>query len=189
MDAPSSPCARRPCRKSSATPACSSCPAIRSRWPMQSASSPTTRRAGATSATLAGVARRRATPGIASPRATSVSSPVRRPTVRSDALPAKARYLHHVGDLTGAPPTRRRLLRQRGGRRVHRRCAGPARGAFPAALAADGVPTLPLAFPPLRRVGGVRGVVRRLLRLVREQGIALLHANGPQTNVPAALAG
>src|SRR5262249_53422072 len=189
MDAPSSPCARRPCRKSSATPACSSCPAIRSRWPMQSASSPTTRRAGATSATPAGVARRRATPGIASPRATSVSSRVRQPTVRSDAVPAKVIYLHQVGELSGAEASLRLLLRHLDRERVQPQFAGPARGAFPAALAADGVPTLPLAFTPLRRVGGVLGVVRRLLRLVREHGIDLLHANGPQTNVPAALAG
>src|SRR3989442_15469586 len=42
---------------------------------------------------------------------------------------------------------------------------------------------------PLRRVDGVLGAVARLVRLVRAHRVDLLHANGPQTNVPAGLAG
>src|SRR3989442_7348416 len=42
---------------------------------------------------------------------------------------------------------------------------------------------------PLRRVDGVLGAVARLVRLVRTHRVDLLHANGPQTNVPAGLTG
>jgi len=83
----------------------------------------------------------------------------------------------------------RLLLRTHDRARVQPLFAGPAQGAFPVALTADGVPTLPVAFAPLRRVGGVLGAVARLVRIVRAQHVDLLHANGPQTNVPAGLAG
>jgi glycosyltransferase involved in cell wall biosynthesis len=98
-------------------------------------------------------------------------------------------YLHHVGLLSGAEGSLRLLLRHLDRARVEPLFAGPAAGPFPAALAADGVPTLPLEFGPLRRVGGVLGAVRRLVGLVRRHRVNLIHANGPQTNVPAGLAG
>jgi glycosyltransferase involved in cell wall biosynthesis len=46
-----------------------------------------------------------------------------------------------------------------------------------------------LEFFPLRRVGALARTVTRLVRLVRTERVDLLHANGPQTNVPAGLAG
>ncbi|PYM88729.1 MAG: hypothetical protein DME13_01320 [Candidatus Rokuibacteriota bacterium] len=104
-------------------------------------------------------------------------------------MPARVLYLHHVGELSGAEGSLRLLLRHLDRARVEPRFAGPAHGAFPAALAADGVPTLPLAFAPLRRAGRVLGAVARLVRIVRAHRVDLLHANGPQTNVPAGLAG
>jgi len=104
-------------------------------------------------------------------------------------VPARVLYLHHVGALSGAEGSLRLLLRHLARDRVIPLFAGPAGGAFPAALAADGVPTLPLAFAPLRRVDAVLGAVARLVRLVRTHRVDLLHANGPQTNVPAGLAG
>jgi len=102
---------------------------------------------------------------------------------------ARVLYLHHVGELSGAEGSLRLLMRHVDRARVEPLFAGPARGAFPAALTADGIPTVPLAFGPLRRVGAVLGVTARLVRLVRARRIDLLHANGPQTNVPAAFAG
>jgi len=104
-------------------------------------------------------------------------------------VPANVLYLHHVGELSGAETSLRLLLRHLERDRVRPLFAGPAAGPFPAALAADGVATLPLTFGPLRRVGGVLGAARQLVRLVRVHSIDLLHANGPQTNVPAGLAG
>jgi glycosyltransferase involved in cell wall biosynthesis len=102
---------------------------------------------------------------------------------------ARVLYLHHVGELSGAEGSLRLLLRHLDRARIEPLFAGPARGPFVAALAADGVTTLPLAFGPLRRVGGVLRAVARLVRLVRAHRVDLLHANGPQTNVPAGLAG
>jgi len=102
---------------------------------------------------------------------------------------ARILYLHHVGELSGAEGSLRLLLRHLDRARVEPLFAGPARGPFVAALAADGVTTLPLMFGPLRRVGGVLRAVARLVRLTRAHRVDLLHANGPQTNVPAGLAG
>jgi len=102
---------------------------------------------------------------------------------------ARILYLHHVGELSGAEGSLRLLLRHLDRARVEPLFAGPARGPFVAALAADGVTTLPLTFGPLRRVGGVLRAVARLVRLTRAHRVDLLHANGPQTNVPAGLAG
>jgi len=102
---------------------------------------------------------------------------------------ARVLYLHHVGPLSGAEASLRLLIRHLDRARVQPLFAGPARGAFVAALAADGVTTLPLDFVPLRRVAGVLAAVARLVRLVRGHRIDLLHSNGPQTNVPAGLAG
>src|SRR5439155_20696953 len=93
------------------------------------------------------------------------------------------------GAPTGAEGSPRLLQRHPPRARAAPHFAGPVRGALPAALAADGVPPLPLAFAPLRRVDGVLGAVARLVRLVRAHRVDLLHANGPQTNVPAGLAG
>ena len=104
-------------------------------------------------------------------------------------MTARVLYVHHVGELSGAERSLHLLLRHIDRRRVEPLFAGPTRGAFPAALAADGVPTLPLDVAPLRRVGGVLSAVATLTRLVREHRVDLLHANGPQTNVPAGLAG
>jgi len=102
---------------------------------------------------------------------------------------ARILYLHHVGNLSGAEGSLRLLLRHLDRARVEPLFAGPTRGPFVAALAADGVTTLPLTFGPLRRVGGVLRAVARLVRLTRAHRVDLLHANGPQTNVPAGLAG
>jgi len=114
---------------------------------------------------------------------------VPRPAADGSVVPANVLYLHHVAELSGAETSLRLLLRHLDRARVQPRFAGPSRGAFPSALSADGVSILPLAFVPLRRVAGVLRAVRHLVRLVRAHRVDLLHANGPQTNVPAALAG
>jgi glycosyltransferase involved in cell wall biosynthesis len=104
-------------------------------------------------------------------------------------MPVRVLYLHHVAELSGAERSLRLLLRHADRARVEPLFAGPTRGGFPAALAADGVPMLPLDFGPLRRAGRMLAAITRLVRIVREHRIDLLHANGPQTNVPAGLAG
>ena len=98
-------------------------------------------------------------------------------------------YLHHVAQLSGAEQSVRLLLRHLDRGRVVPIFGGPVDGAFPDALARDGIDRVPVGFGPLRDLSGVARTTRRLHRLIRELQIDLLHANGPQTNVCAGLAG
>jgi glycosyltransferase involved in cell wall biosynthesis len=104
-------------------------------------------------------------------------------------MPLNVLYLHHVAQLSGAENSLRLLVRHLDRARVTPHFAGPAAGAFPQALAAEGVPMHPLRFGALRDVAGVAATVRRLCALVRSERIDVLHSNGPQTNVCAGLAG
>ena len=104
-------------------------------------------------------------------------------------MAASVLYLHHVGELSGAENSLRLLLRRLDRARVQPLFAGPVAGLFPAVLAEDGVPTLPLTFGRLRQMSVMLRATARLVRLVQTRRIDLLHANGPQTNVPAGLAG
>ena len=66
---------------------------------------------------------------------------------------------------------------------------GPADGPFARALADVGVPVVPVTFGRLREMATVVSAVRRVRQLVREHRIDVVHANGPQTNVVAGIAG
>ncbi len=104
-------------------------------------------------------------------------------------MPLNVLYLHHVAPLSGAENSLRLLVRHLDRARVTPYFAGPAAGAFPQALAAEHVEMRAVAFGPLRDVLGVGRTVRRLCALIRRDRIDVLHANGPQTNVCAGLAG
>ncbi len=101
----------------------------------------------------------------------------------------KVLYLHHIGQLAGAENSLRLLMRHLDRSRICPLFGGPTTGPFPEALAGEGIPILPVPFGPLRDLRGVLRCVRRVKALIREHRIALLHANGPQTNVVAGLAG
>ena len=81
-------------------------------------------------------------------------------------MPARVLYLHHVVELSGAERSLRLLLRHLDRARVEPLFAGPSRGPLVAALAADGVPTLPLPFSRLREVGAV--LLTTILMLLSE---------------------
>ena len=98
-------------------------------------------------------------------------------------------YLHHVGELSGAENSLRLLMRHLPRDRYAPVFAGPTQGPFPQALVADGVEIVPVAFGPLRSVRGVLGAVRRVRAAIRDRRVAVVHSNGPQTNVVAGLAG
>jgi len=104
-------------------------------------------------------------------------------------MPRNVLYLHHVSQLSGAEHSLQLLMRALDRTRVAPVFAGPASGPFPQALAGEGIPLVPVAFGPLRNVPGLVRNVIALRRVVCERKIALLHANGPQTNVCAGLAG
>jgi len=98
-------------------------------------------------------------------------------------------YLHHVAQLSGAENSLLLLLRHLDRRQVTPLFALPSDGPFSEALAREGIPVLRIPFGPLRDIVGLLKSVRRLLTLIREHRIDLLHANGPQTNVCAGIAG
>jgi len=104
-------------------------------------------------------------------------------------MPHNVLYLHHVAQMSGAEHSLQLLVRALDRTRVVPVFAGPASGPFPRALADEGIPLVPVAFGPLRDVPGLVRNVIALRRVVRERKIALLHANGPQTNVCAGLVG
>lgn len=101
----------------------------------------------------------------------------------------KVLYLHHVAQISGAENSLRLLLRHLDHDRVIPLFGGPVIGPFPDSLARDGISILHVPFGPLLNLRGVLRSVRRLRDLIREHRIDLLHANGPQTNVCAGLAG
>ncbi len=104
-------------------------------------------------------------------------------------MPRNVLYLHHVAQMSGAEHSLQLLVHALDRTRVAPVFAGPASGPLPQALADEGVPLAPVAFGPLRNVPGLLRNVIALRRVVRERKIALLHSNGPQTNVCAGLAG
>ena len=103
--------------------------------------------------------------------------------------PRRVLYLHHVAELSGAENSLRLLLRHLDRDRFRPLFAGPAHGPFARALAADGIEIVPAAFGPLRHVTAVVRAAARVRAVVRDRRIDLLHANGPQTNVVAGVAG
>lgn len=101
----------------------------------------------------------------------------------------KVLYLHHVEQISGAENSLRLFFRHLDRNRVLPLFAGPAAGPFPDCLNQEGIPVFPVRFGPLRDLPGLARSARRVMKLIREHRIDLLHANGPRTNICAGLAG
>lgn len=104
-------------------------------------------------------------------------------------MPSNVLYLHHVDRLSGAEQSLKLLLRHLDPGRVRPLFAGPASGALFRELADTGVPLIPVTFGRLRDVAAATRATRQILRLLREHRVDLMHANAPQTNVCAGIAG
>ncbi|MEE9276656.1 MAG: glycosyltransferase, partial [bacterium] len=98
-------------------------------------------------------------------------------------------YCHHYAQIAGGETSLLELFRSLDRSRFRPLLAGPGEGPFPEAARALGVEVAPLEYGPLRRADRLLRSAARLRRIAREKGAALLHANGPPTNLPAALAG
>jgi glycosyltransferase involved in cell wall biosynthesis len=104
-------------------------------------------------------------------------------------VPIRVLYLHHVEQLAGAETSLRLLLRHLDRARVTPIFGGPDAGPFPERLVQDGIEICPLHFARVRSIPRLLGTVSRLRALLKGRAIHLVHANGPQTNVPAGMAG
>ncbi|MCE5280850.1 MAG: glycosyltransferase family 4 protein [Deltaproteobacteria bacterium] len=98
-------------------------------------------------------------------------------------------YLHHTGRFAGAENSLLHLATHLDRSRFSPLFLCPSVGEFPDRLASRGVPVIHHEFgsnsQPLRLVQSLA----KIRRVIRERQIALLHANGPQTNVPAGIVG
>lgn len=98
-------------------------------------------------------------------------------------------YLHHTGRFAGAENSLLHLATHLDRSRFSPLFLCPSAGEFPDRLASRGVPVIHHEFgsnsQPLRLVQSLA----EIRRVIRERQIALLHANGPQTNVPAGIVG
>jgi len=98
-------------------------------------------------------------------------------------------YLHHTGRFAGAENSLLHLATHLDRSRFSPLFLCPSVGEFPDRLASRGVPVIHHEFgsnsQPLRLVQSLV----EIRRVIRERQIALLHANGPQTNVPAGIVG
>ncbi len=97
-------------------------------------------------------------------------------------------YCHHYSEISGGETSLLELFRHLDRGRFRPILAAPGAGPFANAARALDVEVFPVEYGQLRRVDLLAKTVRRLREIVRQNGAALLHANGPVTNVPAALA-
>jgi len=98
-------------------------------------------------------------------------------------------YCHHYSQISGGETSLLELFRHLDRGRFRPLLAAPGRGPFPDAARELGVEVTPCEYGPLRRMDLLARAALGLRRIAREGGASLLHANGPPTNVPAALAG
>lgn len=101
----------------------------------------------------------------------------------------KILYLHHESEISGAERSLWLLFRHLDRSTVEPWFGGAPEGSFAQALRSDGMAVQPIAFGRLRDLPLLISSVRRIMALVRAHGIDLIHANGPQTNVVAGIAG
>ena len=97
-------------------------------------------------------------------------------------------YCHHYTQVSGGETSLLELFRHLDRGRFRPLLAAPAEGPFPDAARELGVEVIPTHYGPLRRLDLMARTVLRLRRVARARAVSLLHASGPVTNVPAALA-
>jgi glycosyltransferase involved in cell wall biosynthesis len=98
-------------------------------------------------------------------------------------------YLHHQGKLGGAERSLLALFSALDRESFDVTVASPERGRFTELVKESGIRHFAFEFPGLHRIGRLAANVGRLSRLVRREGIDLLHSNGPQTNIASGLVG
>jgi len=98
-------------------------------------------------------------------------------------------YLHETSRLSGAENSLLALCEKIDRSRFTPIFALPDEGPLYHAVKALGIDVFLTRFPRIRRGRGVIPATRRLIRLVRERGVRLLHSNSIRTHIYAALTG
>jgi glycosyltransferase involved in cell wall biosynthesis len=97
-------------------------------------------------------------------------------------------YCHHFTEISGGETSLLELWRNLDRDRFRAVLAGPGSGPLAEAAKEVGAVVRHVEYGRLRQIGRLWGTVRRLREIARAEGAALLHANGPITNIPAGIA-
>jgi glycosyltransferase involved in cell wall biosynthesis len=109
--------------------------------------------------------------------------------MRTDIEPYRVLYLHHTGQFAGAENSLLHLATHLDKSWFSPLFMSPSVGEFPERLFERGIPVIHHEFGANSQVLLLMKTLVKLRKVIREQRIALLHANGPQTNVPAGIIG
>ncbi len=103
--------------------------------------------------------------------------------------PYQILYLHHTGRFAGAENSLLHLATHLDRSLFDPLFLCPSAGEFPERLATQGIPVIHHEFGSNSQLLRLAYSLAAIHRVIRERHVALLHANGPQTNVPAGIAG
>jgi glycosyltransferase involved in cell wall biosynthesis len=98
-------------------------------------------------------------------------------------------YLHHAGYFSGAENSLVHLVTHLDQRRFEPIFLCSGNGEFPDRLKNKGIAVIPHEFGRLRDFKRLCRSTAKILKIAGQYKIHLLHSNGPQTNIPAGLAG
>jgi glycosyltransferase involved in cell wall biosynthesis len=109
--------------------------------------------------------------------------------MRTDIEPYRILYLHHTGQFAGAENSLLHLATHLDRSLFFPVFMCPSIGDFPKRLREKGISVIHHEFGANSQILRLMRTLVDLRKVIREQRIALLHANGPQTNVPAGIIG
>jgi N-acetylglucosaminyl-diphospho-decaprenol L-rhamnosyltransferase len=104
-------------------------------------------------------------------------------------VPTPILFLHEASRMSGAEQSLLQLVRFLNNRRYKPFIVLPADGQFAQELRARGVVVIVAAFPRVRALIGVFSMIVILQRIMRENGIQVIHSNSIRTHMYAAIAG
>jgi glycosyltransferase involved in cell wall biosynthesis len=109
--------------------------------------------------------------------------------MRTDIEPYRVLYLHHTGQFAGAENSLLHLATHLDRSLFFPVFMCPSVGDFPKRLREKGISVIHHEFGANSQILRLMRTLVGLRKVIRDQSIALLHANGPQTNVPAGIMG
>jgi len=98
-------------------------------------------------------------------------------------------YLHHTGNFSGAENSLIHLVKHLDKKEFKAFFLCPGEGEFPKRLSERKIPIIHHNFGRNSEIYKVFKSILKICRIVHQHKILLLHSNGPQTNIPAGIAG